>query len=198
MNDNELLESLRRIYEIREKFIKTNFDRSLPFGDAILDNRWSRAYRLGFGKGASIYDSSLVFGNVSVGKNTWIGSSVILDGSGGGITIGDFCSIAAGVHIYTHDTVLWALSCGKVPRYQASVSIGDCSYIGAQSVILAGVTIGKNCVIGANSLVNRSVSSRTVVGGSPARVLGHVEEDDEGIPRIVIHSSPSNLGSTEK
>jgi acetyltransferase-like isoleucine patch superfamily enzyme len=48
--------------------------------------------------------------DVTVGKNCWIGPNVILDGSGGGLFIGDYVDISAGVHIYTHDTVKRAIS----------------------------------------------------------------------------------------
>ena len=164
---------LRRDGELRERF-----DRSLPFADAMFD-RWERAERLGFGEGASIYDSSSVFGHVRVGVRTWIGPNTLLDGSGGTLTIGEFCAISSGVHLYTHDTVAWALSGGEAPFRSAPTTIGDRCYIGSQCVVAAGVTIGDQCVIGANSFVNRDVPSRSIVGGSPARRIGtvHVEGD---------------------
>lgn len=188
MTDDDLLAALCRLYEARESRLRNRFDRSLPFADAMLDNRWTRAKRLGFTEGASIYDSALVFGDVTAGEQTWIGPSVILDGSGGGITIGAFCSIAAGTHIYTHDTVLWALTGGKAPRRRAPVSVGDCCHIGAQSIILPGVTIGSQCVVAANSLVNRPVPSMTVVAGTPARAIGRVEGEGEAV-RIVMDTA---------
>jgi acetyltransferase-like isoleucine patch superfamily enzyme len=54
------------------------------------------------------------------------------------------------------------------------VTIGDRVYIGSQSIIAAGVTVGSECVVGANSFVNHDVPHRTIVGGSPARRLGKV------------------------
>ena len=114
-------------------------------------------------------------GEVSVGRNSWIGPYTMLDGSGGGLTIGDFVSVSTGVHIYTHDTVLWAVSGGVQGARKGSVVIGSNTYIGAQAVVIAGVTIGSRCVIAANSLVNRDVPDGTIVGGTPARVLGRVE-----------------------
>lgn len=179
MTNDDFIAALRRVYEVREASLKEEFDRSLPFADAILDNRWSRAKRLGFSEGASIYDSALVFGEVEVGVQTWVGPNVILDGTGGGIRIGSFCSIAAGVHIYTHDTVLWAVSGGQAARRKAPVSIGDRCHIGAQSIILPGVSIGRKCVVAANSLVNRDVMESSVVAGSPARVIGRVDGEGE-------------------
>jgi carbonic anhydrase/acetyltransferase-like protein (isoleucine patch superfamily) len=92
--------------------LRTRWSRSLAFADAIFD-RWERAQTLGFGAGASIYDSAMDYGDVEVGAETWVGPFVVLDGSGGGLRIGEYCSISAGVQIYTHDTVFWALSGGR-------------------------------------------------------------------------------------
>jgi acetyltransferase-like isoleucine patch superfamily enzyme len=170
-----LLNALRQLYNDRESWLGEAFDRSIPFADAILDNRWSRAERLGFAEGVSIYDSALVFGSVAVGEQTWIGPNVILDGTGGGIKIGAYCSIAAGVHLYTHDTVLWAVSGGKAPRRKAAVEIGDCCHIGAQSILLPGVKVGRKSIVAANSLVNKDVPEGFVVAGTPARMIGRVE-----------------------
>lgn len=192
MSTNDLAAQLRELYAARELELKHDFDRSLPFADSILSNRWERASRLGFGAGVSIYDSAMVFGQVQVGEQTWIGPSVILDGTGGGIEIGSFCSVATGVHIYTHDTVLWAVSGGKAERRKAPVTIGDRCHLGAQSIILPGVTIGRKCVVAANSMVNRDVLEGTVVGGTPARVLGRVEGEDENAR--IIFDSPIFLG----
>lgn len=169
-----LLAEIKRLRAEREAELRGKFDRSLPFADGLFD-RWERARELGFGEGASIYDSAFIFGDVRAGGETWIGPNTLLDGSGGGITIGSTCSISAGVHIYTHDTVLWALSGGKCDKKLGPVAIGDCCYIGPQSIIVAGVTIGSHCVIGANSLVTGDVPDRTFVAGSPARVKGRIE-----------------------
>jgi carbonic anhydrase/acetyltransferase-like protein (isoleucine patch superfamily) len=166
--------TLRHVKERRDEELRASFNRSLPFADAQFD-RWERAKVLGFGEKTSIYDSAVVMGDVNVGYETWIGPYTMLDGSGGGLTIGDHCSISTGVHIYTHDTVLWAVSGGMMPARKSAVRIGSNTYIGAQSIIIAGVTIGERCVIAANSLVNRDVPDGTIVGGTPARRLGRVE-----------------------
>lgn len=189
MDLKELEEALKKVYLEKEAGLAAEFNRSLSFADSVLGNRWERATRLGFGKNVSIYDSALVYGDVSVGEESWIGPSVILDGSGGPVTIGSYCSIAAGVHIYTHDTVLWALAGGKASRRQAEVKIGSCCHIGAQSIILPGVEISNQCVVAANSLVNKPVEEKTIVAGTPARKIGRVE--GEGVDtRIVIDSTP--------
>lgn len=149
------------------------YRRSLPFQDALFD-RWERARALGFGRGASVYESALVLGDVRVGRETWVGPNTILDGTGG-LSIGAWCSISAGVQVYTHDTVEWAVTGGKAPHARAPVRIGDRCYVGPYTVIARGVRIGNGVVVGAHSFVNRDLPARAFAAGCPARVLGRVE-----------------------
>lgn len=188
----DLALELRLLKNRRDEELRASFNRSLPFADAQFD-RWERAKALGFGDKTSIYDSACVFGDVTVGMNTWIGPFTVLDGSGGGLSIGDNCSISAGVQIYTHDTVLWAVSGGVQPAKKSAVRIGSNTYIGAQCVIVAGITIGARCVIAANSLVNRDVPDGMIVGGTPARQLGHVE--GEGADAKLVFDSIADRAS---
>lgn len=164
-----LLEELRNLLAHQQGAIQKRWDRSLPFADYIVD-RWQKARALGFGEGSSIYDSSLVFGDVSVGLSTWIGPFTVLDGSGG-LTIGDYCSISAGVQIYTHDTVKWAVSGGIHESDRSPVHIGNRCYIGPNVVISKGVVIGDSCIVGANSFVNKSIPSNMKAWGVPAQIV---------------------------
>jgi len=173
---NQLHNDLRVLRAVVDEELRRRWDRSLPFADALFD-RWERADQLGFGEGSSVYDSAHVFGSVAVGEKTWIGPFVILDGSGADLTIGDFCDISTGVHIFTHDTVLRCVSMGEAAARRSPVSIGDGTYVGSQSVVVAGTRIGSRCIVGANSLVNADVPDRTIVAGSPAVPIGHVEGD---------------------
>jgi acetyltransferase-like isoleucine patch superfamily enzyme len=173
-----LLGDLRELHQALGDRVAARWHRSLPFPDELFD-RWERARRLGFGDQTSIYQDSYVYGDVTVGAHTWIGPSTILDGTGG-LVIGDYCSISAGVQIYTHDTVRWAVSGGRAPYEHAPVTIRDCCHIGAQSVIGRGVTVGPHAVIGALSFVNADVPPRSVAVGVPARVIGTIEIDAGG------------------
>ncbi|MFQ4139203.1 acyltransferase [Nodosilinea sp. PGN35] len=152
--------------------VRQRWQRTLPMADYIVD-RWQKARELEFGEGSSIYDSALVLGDVQVGCNTWIGPFTVLDGSGS-LVIGDFCSISAGVQIYTHDTVCWATSGGNFEPERAPVHIGNRCYIGPNAIISKGVTIGDGCVIGANSLVNRDVPAGMKAWGTPAQIISKV------------------------
>lgn len=170
-----LFEQLRGLFRMRRDEVDAQYRRTLPFGDYICD-RWEKARILGFGEGTSVYDSAHVFGDVSVGRDTWIGPFTILDGSGG-LSIGDNCSISAGVQIYTHDTVDWAVSGGKQPHVRAATRVGSNCYIGPNTVIAKGVQIGDHVVIGANSLVLTDVPSGTKAYGTPARIVGPIDTD---------------------
>lgn len=180
---------LKETFAARDAELRAEWNRSLPFGDAMFD-RWERARRLGFGEGTSIYDSACVFGDVSVGRNVWIGPWVMLDGSGG-LVIGDYVSISAGVQIYTHDTVHWALSGGVMPARKAPVTIGSNVYIGSQSIVAQGVSIGDRCVISANSLLLDNVPEACIVGGSPARPIGRVEGFGEKVRMKFLDRGPT-------
>jgi acetyltransferase-like isoleucine patch superfamily enzyme len=173
-----LLDALREMYRARHDEVRARWDRSLPLADLVVD-RWARAAALGFGAGSSIYDSALVLGDVRVGERTWIGPFTVLDGSGG-LTIGDTCSVSAGVQIYTHDSVAWALSGGRAEYGRAPVAVGSHTYLGPLSVVTRGVRIGRHCLVGAHSLVNRDLPDHAIAFGRPARVVGRVVVGDDG------------------
>ena len=147
---------------------QTKWKRVLPVGEYLSD-RWEKAQFLDFGTGTSIYDSSIVLGEVEVGSNTWIGPNTILDGSGG-LVIGDNCSISAGVQIYSHDTVRWAVSGGVESIEYSPTSIESNVYLGPNVVVERGVTIGAGAVIGANSLVNCDIPPNSRAWGNPCRI----------------------------
>ncbi len=184
IESDPLLEAIQALYrELRGK-TREQWQRDLPFAELLFD-RWERAKSLGFGEGSSIYHSSYVYGDVRVGKNCWIGPGVLLDGSGG-LVVGDHCSISAGAQIYTHDSVKWALSGGRAEYERAPVRIGNCCYIGSQTVIAKGVTIQDHSVIGACSFVNRDIPPYTVAFGIPCKPVGHVQIDGHGNVTLVL------------
>lgn len=181
--DVEGHDALWKLHQVMRGKIKLQWNRSVPFADELFD-RWEKAKFLGFGPGASIYDSSLVRGNVKVGEGTWVGPFTILDGDGG-LEIGTYCNISAGVQIYAHDSVKWSLTGGRAKQVFEPTRIGDCCYIGPLSIVSRGVTIGDHCVIGTNSFVNRDIPSFSIAVGTPAKLIGHVELVGENDVRLV-------------
>ena len=129
-----------------------------------------------------MYDNVLVLGDVKVGKFTWIGPNVILDGLHAPLEIGDWVSISAGVQIYTHHTVNRSTSMGMLPIEFAPTKIGSGVYIGPNAIIQMGVTIGDRAVIGAAAFVNRHVWAGSRVFGAPARPrLERIAADRRGV-----------------
>lgn len=181
-SEDDLHLGLTKLYKTLRAGMNSAWQRDLPLGELLFD-RWERARSLGFGSSSSVYHESYVYGDVTVGAHAWVGPFTVLDGSGG-LTIGDYCVVSAGVHIYSHDTVRRAVSGGQAPIERAGVRIGGYTYIGAQSVVLKGVTIGDHSVIGAGSIVNRDIPPFTVAVGSPCRPIGRVQIDDDGTVRF--------------
>lgn len=177
--DIDTLKEIRQLYKVLSERMKQKWNRDLPFEELLFD-RWERAKQLSFGEGTSVYHNSYIYGNVKVGKHTWIGPFTLLDGSGN-LEIGDYCSISSGVQIYTHDTIKWAVSGGKAEYERAPVKIGNYCHIGSQTVITKGVTIGNHSVIAACTLIHRDVEAYSIVGGVPGRMVGKVVVDGEKV-----------------
>ena len=170
----DLENELTALYEILRLKKSKKWDRTLPFSELLID-RWEKANFIKAKKGSSIYDNSFIFGDVSIGKNSWIGPYTILDGSGGKLSIGSFCSISAGVQIYTHNSVNWAVTGGKAKYVKNPVKIGSSCYLGPYSIITMGSEIGHHSIIGAHSLVNNRIPAYSIAFGNPAKVVGKLK-----------------------
>jgi acetyltransferase-like isoleucine patch superfamily enzyme len=93
------------------------------------------------------------------------------------ISIGDRVTVASGVRFVTHDGSTWLLRDQKGRRYRyAPIEIGSDVFIGVNAVIMPGVRIGDHCIVGAASLVNKSVPSGSIVAGVPARIIGNYDD----------------------
>ena len=118
-NEDEIKNVLKRLRQT----MRDRFDRHVSIQD-LLSDRWETAKFYGFGEGTSCYNNVLILGDVKVGKNTWIGPNVVLDGSGG-LEIGDYASISAGVQMYSHHTVDWSVSLGSKPVKRENTRVGS-------------------------------------------------------------------------
>ncbi len=174
-----LFHQVQALYKQLESAFQEKYNRSLPSNE-LLNDRWERAQKLGFGSGTNIYDSSLVFGQPLVGKNCWIGPYTIIDGSGG-LEIGNHCTISVGVHLYSHDNLMATLKPESFEIEKSPVKIGNNCYIAPHSIVTRGVTLGNYCVVAANSMVNRSFSDFSILGGNPAKKIGSIQFIDDDI-----------------
>jgi len=109
-------------------------------------------------------------------KNVFLADQVYLEeGHPELITIEENSDIGPRVMVLTHDTIQGHLD----PTIQSSTSkviIGRDCYIGAGTIILPGATIGDNSIIGAGSVVTRSIPPGSVAMGVPAKVICSREE----------------------
>lgn len=95
------------------------------------------------------------------------------------ITIGNHCQITDDVKFFTHGGAGAARK--KYPKFDTfgKIVIGDYVYIGNNSLIMPGVTIGNNVLVAAGSVVTKSIPDNLVVGGNPAKIICTIEEYTE-------------------
>lgn len=89
------------------------------------------------------------------------------------IKIGDNCTITSGVNFVTHDGSACLAKDEKGRRYYyAPIVVGNNVFIGINSIIMPGVCIDDNVIIGAGSIVTKSIPSGYIVAGNPAKIIG--------------------------
>lgn len=110
--------------------------------------------------------------NIHIGKNVFINFGCHFQDQGG-IYIGDGALIGSNV-------VLATINHGQNPQQRsdnipAPIHIGNKVWLGSQSVVLPGVTIGDGAIIAAGATVTKDVPANTIVGGVPARVIKKID-----------------------
>jgi maltose O-acetyltransferase len=145
----------------------------LPPGSSPL---WPFLYRLaGLTIAPNAYISSgarLLGHRISIGEKSFVNTETLLDASAGGairiggnVALGPRCFLLTG----THEIGGPERRCGR--GYGRDIEIGDGAWLGANVIVLAGVTIGPGCVVGAGSVVTQDIPPHVVAAGHPARVL---------------------------
>lgn len=117
------------------------------------------------------------------GKNTEVGdnffanfNTVILDVAK--VTIGKNVMFAPNVSIYTAGHPVHPDSRNSGYEYGIPITIGDNVWMGGNSVVLPGVHIGNNVVIGAGSVVTKDIPDNVIAAGNPCRVIRAITEAD--------------------
>ena len=109
-----------------------------------------------------------------IGTNVFVGSGTFIDPSHCFlITIGNNVTLSSKVHILAHDASTKVhLGYTKVGR----VKIGNNVFVGACSIILPGISIGDNSIIGGGSVVTKNIPSNEVWAGNPAKFICSKDE----------------------
>ena len=118
------------------------------------------------------------YGNhIEVGRNFFANyNCTILDV--GKVTIGDNVQFAPNVAVYTAGHPVHPAARNTAYEYGIDVSIGDNAWIGGNAVIMPGVHIGANTVIGAGSVVTKDIPDWCIAAGNPCKVIRKITEAD--------------------
>jgi len=121
--------------------------------------------------------------NTTFGKNCNVGTLSDIQGYS---NFGDFCRLHSNVHIgqksnvgnfvFIYPYVVFTNDPHPPSNILNGITIGDYSVIAVHSILLPGVKIGRNCLVGANSTVGKSFEDELVIVGSPAKALFSVRE----------------------
>ena len=130
------------------------------------------------GDNSRIDDFCVVSGRVSLGRNVHVAVFCNIAGGEPGVFMADFAGLAYGVHVFSQsdDYTGRTMTNPTVPRQfkdetRAAVHIERHVIVGANSIILPGVTLAEGCAIGAMSMVTHSTQPWSVYFGIPARRL---------------------------
>jgi phenylacetic acid degradation protein len=131
---------------------------------------------------AFVHPQAAVTGNVIIGKDVYIGPGAAVRGDWGQIILEDGCNVQENCTIHLFPGVTVRLGAGAHIGHGAIVhgaTIGRNCLIGMNSVIMDNVEIGEECIVGALSLVKtgEKIPPRSVVVGNPAKVIKPVSEE---------------------
>lgn len=108
--------------------------------------------------------------NIEIGENFYANHNlIILDGNK--VKFGDNVFIAPNCAFYTAGHPLDFVTRNKGLEYAKPIEVGDNVWIGGNVVVLPGVKIGNNCVIGAGSIVTKDIPDNSVAVGNPCKVI---------------------------
>lgn len=134
-------------------------------------------------KGLKLGENCVIYKNVDFGSEPYL------------ITIGNNVRITAGVKLTTHDGGLWVLRFSERFRDEygdadkfGRITIGNNVHIGLNAVIMPGVSIGDDSIIGCGAVVTHNVPSGTIVGGVPARPIETIEEYAEKLRGTTVNT----------
>lgn len=131
---------------------------------------------------AYVHPQAVVTGNVTIGKDVYIAPGATVRGDWGGIVIEDGCNVQENCTVHMFPGVTVYLREGAHIGHGAIIhgaTIGRNALVGMNSVIMDGVEIGEECIIGALTFIkaDEKIPPRSLVVGNPGRVVRQVSDD---------------------
>lgn len=129
-----------------------------------------------------VHPQAAVTGNVTIGKNVYIGPGAAIRGDWGGIVIKDGCNVQENCTIHMFPGVIVTLEPSAHIGHGAIIHgahIGHNSMVGMNAVIMDNVVLGDECVVGALSFLkaNSKWEKRSLIVGNPAKVIKQVTDE---------------------
>lgn len=152
-----------------------------PLSDVLSEN---------IGEDTRIWQFSVVLKNARIGSNCNVCAHTLIEND---VLIGNDVTIKSGVYIWDGITIEDNVFVGPCVAFTNDLHPRSKSFpeefkktlvkkgasIGANATILPGVTLGRNCMVGAGSVVTKSVPDNAVVIGNPAKILKYIESRDD-------------------
>ena len=179
------LKTLKKVADLeidKNEFLK---QKNIKLPKSTIDNFYTNKHINNFEDPVRIEKNVKIHNQLRIGKYTFIGANATFQANA--ISIGRFCSISQGCIVGTNhhpidhfstSAVFYSRSWGvsensykKKYNKGKSTIIGNDVWIGANAIVLGGVTVGDGAVIGAGSVVTKDVPPYAVVAGVPAKVL---------------------------
>ena len=170
-----------RLEELEQAKIRSNYPGVVIHKDVFINGLEQGKLRIDTGvrveKGSilSLGDDFIGHGSLQVGESTWIGQYNNIRTGNASISIGknclvsQFCSLIGANHKITRGKIIRQ---SPLDTRKVNVIIGDDVWLGAGSTIMPGVSLGNGCVVGANSVITKSIPGDEIWAGVPARKIG--------------------------
>ena len=144
------------------------------YGSVRMDTPPYRRFSLGRRSVVESYSCiNNAVGDVIIGDNTRIGLHNTIIGP---VTIGSHVNLAQGITVtaLNHNFTDPSKRIAQQGVSTKPVTIADDVWIGANAVVLPGVSIGRHCVVAAGAVVSKDVPDNSIVAGVPAKVIKHI------------------------
>jgi acetyltransferase-like isoleucine patch superfamily enzyme len=159
---------------------------NIHLGENVIIDPSTNFNNVKIGNNVKISKYCSVFGSdeypAVIGANTRINMMCFLNGFDSPLIIGERCGISQYVQIMTGSGPSASPRLQKVfPVTKQPVQIGNDCWLGAGAVIMPGVFLGDFCVVAANSFVNHSFNSFSIIGGNPAKLIRTFSDDEKAL-----------------